>query len=153
MRELDLHDHTWKQALEAFETECRSALEQSEGNPAKIRVIHGYGAQGEGGVLWDRLRAFCDRFGDCLEHIRGEDIDGNRGVTDIVVLKPFPDALERLGERVLEYCRNGRTMSEIEGKFRRSGASMAMEAVTMLRRQGRLEKTRNKRGRTVYVGR
>ena len=37
-----------------------------------IRVIHGYGAQGEGGVIRDRLRAFCDTFGDCLEYERGE---------------------------------------------------------------------------------
>ena len=72
MRELDLHDPTWKEALEEFEAECKRALEQSGGKPMKIRVIHGYGAQGEGGVIRDRLRAFCDTFGDCLEYERGE---------------------------------------------------------------------------------
>ena len=146
MRELDLHGLTWRQALEEFEAESRRALEHSGGVPTKIRLIHGYGSHGQGGVLRDRLRAFCDGFGDYLEYERGEDIDGNKGVTDILVLKPFPDALERLAHRILAYCRNGRTMSEIEGKFRRSGAPMAMDAVATLRRQGHLERTRNKRG-------
>lgn len=31
MRELDLHGHTWQEALEEFEAECRHALEQSGG--------------------------------------------------------------------------------------------------------------------------
>ena len=153
MRELDLHGCTWQEALEEFEAECKRVLDQSGGVPAAIRAIHGYGSEGKGGVIRDRLRAFCNRFGDCLEYTRGEDIDGNKGMTDIRVLKPPPVALERLGERVLEYCRNGRTKSEIEGRFRRSGSPVAMEAVAMLRRQGRLEKTRNKRGRMVYVAR
>ena len=83
MRELDLHGLTWRESLEEFEAECRRALEQSGGAPTKIRVIHGYGSEGEGGVLRDRLRAFCDRFDDCLQYIRREDIDGNKGVTDV----------------------------------------------------------------------
>ena len=142
MRELDLHGRTWQEALEEFEAECRRALEQSGGRATKIRVIHGYGSEGEGGVLRDRLRAFCDRFDGCLAYRRGEDIDGNMGMTDITVLKLPPVALERLGERVVEYCVNGRTMSEIEGRFRRSGSPMVMDTVVMLRRHGRLQKTR-----------
>ena len=102
-------------------------------------------------MIRDRLRAFCGRYDDRLEYTRGEDIDGDKGVTEIRVLQPPPVALERLGERVLEYCRNGRTVSEIEGRFRHSGASVVRDAVALLRKQGRLERARNKRGRTVSL--
>ena len=104
-----------------------------------------------------RLRQGCGfrshRRRDSLEHTRREDIDGNKDLTDITVLQLPLVALDRLGERICDYCGNGRTMSEIEGRFRRSGAPMVKEAFTMLRRQGRLEKARDKLGRTVYVAR
>lgn len=111
------------------------------------------GSKGEGGVIRKRLRAFCDRFGDYLDFTRGEKTDGNSGVTEVRILKPVPNALERLAERGVDYCRTGRTMSEIEGKFRQSGASVARDVVALLKKQGRLEKTHKRGGRTVYLAR
>ena len=71
-------------------------------------------------------------------------IDRNAGVTVVTVLHPFPDAAERLAERIRAYCRNGRTMREIEGRFRQSGASVVRGAVALLKKQGRMERMRNK---------
>lgn len=88
---------------------ARRALEQLGGTPTKIRLIHGYGAEGEGGVLRDRLRAFCDGFDGCLKHTRGEDVDGNMGIDRHHRSEVPARRLERLGERVVEYCVNGRT--------------------------------------------
>ena len=148
--EIDLHGHTWGEALEAFERECRSALSRS-GSGAEIRVIHGYGSTGPGGVLRERVRAFCRRFPDSFFVSSGEDLDANPGMSIVKILKPFADPTERLAEDILEYCRRPRTRSETDGRFRRHGTPQVEAAIGLLRRDGRLRKTRNRRGRTVYA--
>ena len=148
--EIDLHGHTWAEALEAFERECRSALSRS-GSGTEIRVIHGYGSSGLGGVLRERVRAFCRRFPDSFSVSYGEDVDANAGMTVVKVLRSFPDATERLAEGILEYCRRPRTRSEMDGRFRRHGTPQVDAAIGLLQRGGRLRKTRNRRGRTVYA--
>lgn len=115
MREVDLHGLTWQGSLEEFEAECRRALEQSGGAPSKIRVIHGYGSEGEGGVLRDRLRAFCDRFDDCLEYTRGRGHRRQQGRDRRNGSEAASRCVGASWRAFLEYCRNGRTTSEIEG--------------------------------------
>ena len=148
--EVDLHGHTWAEALDAFERECRSALSRS-GSGAEIRVIHGYGSTGSGGVLRDRMRAFCRRFPHSFSVSRGEDLDANPGISVVKVLGSFPDATERLANDMLEYRRRPRTKGEIDGRFRRHGTPQVNAAIGLLRRGGRLLRTRNSRGRTVYA--
>ena len=150
--EIDLHGHTWAEALEAFERECRSALDRA-GAGAEIRVIHGYGSTGPGGVLRERMLAFCRRFPESFSVSRGEDVDANPGMSVVKVLGTFPDATERLAEDILEYCRRPRTKSETDGRFRRHGTRQVDAAIQLLRRRGDLQKTRNRRGRTVYAAR
>lgn len=151
--ELDLHGKTCPEALAEFERECQRALARSNGCPVKIRIIHGYGSTGQGGVIKDRLRAFCARFPDHLDATAGEKLDGNAGVTQVTVLGAFPDEVERLAQEIYRYCQRGRTTGEIDGRFRRHGKTRIARAIALLTRQGRLAKTRNGRGRSVHVGR
>ena len=69
----------------------------------------------------------------------------------VKILGSFPDTTERLAEDILEYCRRPRTKSETDGRFRRHGTPQVAAAIGLLRRGGRLRKTRNRRGRTVYA--
>ena len=150
---LDLHGLTWPEALEAFEAECRRGLARSNGSPIKIPVIHGYGSTGPGGVLRDRLRAFCRRFSERLEFTPGEAIDGNRGVTVVRVLRAPPDETERLAEEVHQYRGRPRTKRQLDGRFRRHGTPCVNAAMQLLKKQGRLAKVRNKQGRIVHEAR
>ena len=149
--ELDLHGQTWADALAAFEAECDREIARSNGGPFKIRVIHGYGSTGQGGVIKDRLRAFCARFPEHLEATAGEKLDGNAGMTHVTVSGSFPNETERLAEEIHRYCRRGRTTGEIDGRFRRHGKPRIAQATALLKRQGRLARTRNGRGRSVNV--
>ncbi|MDE0191133.1 MAG: Smr/MutS family protein, partial [Gammaproteobacteria bacterium] len=65
------------------------------GAGAGVRVIHGYGSTGTGGVLRARLRGFCDTHADRVGYARGEDAEENPGVTVVTVRAALPDA--RLG--------------------------------------------------------
>ena len=123
---------------------CRGTLD--------VLVIHGYGSSGQGGVIKDRLRAFCARFPDHLDAIAGEEVDGNAGMTDVTVLESFPNEIERLAQEIHRYCGRGRTTGEIDGRFRRHGKAHIDKATALLRRQGRLVRTRYGRGRAVHVG-
>ena len=149
--ELDLHGQTWPEALAAFERACERELARSNGGPSKIRVIHGYGSTGQGGVIKDRLRAFCARLPAHLDAAAGEKLDGNAGVTHVTVLAALPDEIERLAEEIHRYCQRGRTTGEIDGRFRRYGKPRIAQATALLTRQGRLARTRNGRGRSVHV--
>ena len=59
-------------------------------------MIHGYGSTGTGGVLRARLRGFCDTHADRVGYARGEDAEGNPGVTVVTVRAALPDALAAL---------------------------------------------------------
>ena len=64
-RELDLHGRTWAEAQQEFVHFYNHSLDQAtDPNSIQLRVIHGYGSNGEGGVIRKRLRAFLDRHSD-----------------------------------------------------------------------------------------
>ena len=81
----------------------------------------------------------------------GEDLDANPGMSVVKVLRSFPDATERLAEDILGYCRRPRTKGEVDRRFRRHGTPQVYAAIGLLRRGGRLLKTRNSRGRAAYA--
>ena len=96
--EMDLHGLTQGEAIDALVTECNAALDRA-GGPVTVRVIHGYGSSGEGGVLRDRIRGFCRRHAALVGVVPGEASDGNQGVTTLTVSGRLPDRSERLGEK------------------------------------------------------
>ncbi len=148
--EIDLHGLTWQESLTRFMEVYNDAFD-STGKPSgiKVRVVHGYGSTGEGGVLRKRFRGFCQRFEDYLEVTTGEEIDGNRGYTVVSPIRCLPSMHDMLAEHILNYCKRARSPSKISGKFRRYGQPHIMQAIRSLEKEGRLRRN-NKRGLVVY---
>ncbi len=134
--ELDLHGKTWAEALEEFVDAYNRAVPSGR----TLRVVHGYGSTGTGGVLRARFRGFLERHSDRLEFARGEAADGNPGHTLVTPKIPLPGADAALNELVWDYCEQPKTMSRIAGQFRRYGAPRVQQAVRSLEGQRRLRK-------------
>ena len=56
--DLDLHGKTWAEALEDFVDAYNRAVQPSGHACRNLKVIHGYGSTGSGGVLRTRFRKF-----------------------------------------------------------------------------------------------
>ena len=137
---LDLHEHTWAEALEAFIEFYNSSVQRAGGNPVgSLDVVHGYGSTGEGGILRSRLRGFLQRHEDCLEFRLGESVDGSKGHTSVIPLKMLPDTHDLLVEQVWDFCAIPKSQSKITGRFRRHGDREVLKAVRYLELQHRLE--------------
>ncbi|MBI2166598.1 MAG: Smr/MutS family protein [Chloroflexi bacterium] len=137
-RTLDLHGLTWTEAQAAFIDFYNSAVHLAGGNAGRLDVVHGYGSTGTGGVLRTRLRGFLDRHKSYLEFQPGENVDGNRGHTIVVPLKPLPSLGDQLVEEIWAYCERPRAQSKIIGKFRRHGEIEVLRAIKVLEKQQRL---------------
>ena len=135
---LDLHGMTWTEAETAFIEFYNGAVRQAGGNPVRLNVVHGYGFKGTGGVLRARLRGFLGRYKTCLEFQPGENVDGNRGHTIVVPLKPLPSLGDQMVEEIWAYCEVPRAQSKIIGKFRRHGETEVLVAIKGLEKQQRL---------------
>ena len=152
-RELDLHGRTWAEAQQEFVYFYNHSLDQAtDPTGVQLRVIHGYGATGEGGVIRKRLRAFLEKHGDRLEFTPGESMDGNQGCTVVQPMKRLPDEDESLAEAIRNYCEQPRTQSKVVGKFRKHGQPKIMQAIKLLEKQGRLA-TQSSVGPAKYVTR
>ena len=137
--EIDLHGHTWLEAQEEFIKFYNGTLDRVDcATHVQLGVIHGYGSTGEGGVIRKRLRRFLQRFGDRLEFLKGEDLDGNRGLTIVTPIKRLPDRGGLLAEAIWEYCERPRSRSKVIGKFRKHGSPKVLQAVKSLEMEGRL---------------
>ena len=148
--EIDMHELTWKEAKKTFMEAYADAFDGA-GNPTgkSLKVIHGYGSTGEGGVIRNRLRSLCESLEDYLEFTPAEEIDGNRGCTIITPKACLPPIEAMLAEDVWDYCNGMRARSKIMRKFRRYGDPLIMRAIRSLERQGRLRKHK-KKGLDVY---
>ena len=141
--ELDLHGHTWQEALQEFTRVYNAAVESApEIASLEIVVIHGYGSTGEGGVIRHRFRAFLKRFPECVEFTPGEEALANQGCTVVKPLTKLPSSHDILEEQIAGYCDYPRTKNAIAGKFRRHGDRRVSDAIQTLMRQGRLCRTR-----------
>lgn len=148
---LDLHGLTWSEAQAAFIEFYNSAVRQAGGKAtSRLDVVHGYGSTGTGGVLRTRLRGFLERQSSCLEFVPGENMDGNRGHTIVVPLKPLVSLGEQLEEEIWAYCVQPRTLSKITGKFRRHGDPEVLHAIHALEKQQRVRAVREKGALRLY---
>ena len=143
--ELDVHGMMQEEAVDAFVAECNAALARA-GRSVSMRVVHGYGSSGQGGVLGARLRGFCDTHADRVAYMRGEDAENNPGVTIVTVRGALPDARERLGTAIVRCADRPRTKGRIAGRFRRVGERAVADALRELLRQGRLRRREGGRG-------
>lgn len=129
--DVDFHGKTWAEARAAFLDAYQSTV-QSSGGAQTLRIVHGYGASGVGGVLRERFRKYLIRYKDRLEFKHGEAIDGNQGWTLVQAIRPLPNEDEDIEDLILAYCQQPRTIDKIAGRFRRYGDRKVREAVESL---------------------
>lgn len=134
MRELDLHGYTVDEALKAFLV----FYNRHAGNGARLRIIHGYGAVSESSRILRKLREFLATAGPSLDWKRGEDVEGNPGVTIVLAHKKLPSAELHLEQEILEFCSVPRTESKIAGQLRNHAPRDIKAALRALVRRGEL---------------
>ena len=144
--DLDLHGYTVAEAIERF---VQSYNARVAGNQyGCLRVIHGYGSSGEGGVIRIKFRAFLNEHTDKLRYEAGDDY-GDPGWTWVYPKVRLPDQRERMAAAILEYCSDGKTEEKILREFAKLGEVQVKQVVRSLAKQGRL-KTVNKGAKAVY---
>ena len=147
--DLDLHGKTWAEALEEFVDAYNRAVQPGGHACRTLKVIHGYGSTGSGGVLRTRFRKFFENNQDRLEFTPGEKTSINPGYTLVTPRYPLPGADAALCELVRDYCEQPKTLNKIVGQFRRYGQPRVQRAVRSLEGQKRLRKTARARN-SVY---
>ena len=138
--ELDLHGKTWPEALQDFVDAYSKAVQPGGHTCRLLRVVHGYGSTGSGGVLRTRFRKFLESNLGKLDFTPGEKIGTNPGYTLVTPKYPLPGGDAALCELVREYCQQPKTQSKIAGQFRRYGNPRVQQAVRSLEAQKRLRK-------------
>jgi hypothetical protein len=145
---IDLHGLTRIEAVEAFIKFYNSRVKK--GNLIPFDVIHGYGSSGVGGVLLNKIRSFLSTFPDELDFDFGKNpFSFNPGSTRVIPKKPLPEALDLLGEEILDFCDSPKTITKITGKFHRYEETKIQSSIKLLIKQKRL-KTFNKGAYKVY---
>jgi hypothetical protein len=134
VHELDLHGYTVDEALKAFLV----FYNKNAGSGARLRIIHGYGAVSESARILRKLREFLAAAGSSLEWKRGEDVEGNPGVTIVFARKKLPSAENLLEKEILEFCRVPRTESKIAGQLRQHPPREVKALLRALVRRGEL---------------
>ena len=144
--DLDLHGKTWAEALEEFVDAYNRAVQPGGHACRNLKVIHGYGSTGSGGVLRTRFRRFFEgnqasmTHQERLEFTPGEMIGVNPGFTLVTPKYALPGADAALCELVLDYCEQPKTMGKIVGQFRRYGNPRVQQAVRSLEGRKSLRK-------------
>ena len=105
-----------------------------------LRVVHGYGSTGNGGVLRTRFRKFFEKHESRMEFTPGEKVSVNPGYTLVTPRYPLPGTDAVLSELVWDYCEQAKPMGRIVGQFRRYGTPRVQQAVRTLEGQKRLRK-------------
>lgn len=135
---LDLHGFTKIEAIEELIKFYNNRVKK--GNLTPFEVIHGYGSSGVGGVLLTRIRSFLSGFPDQLEFDSGKNpFAVNPGSTRVIPKKLLPQAVDLLGEEILDFCEAPKTLSKIVGKFHRYEESKIQASIKLLEKQNRLK--------------
>ena len=103
------------EALSAFRTAYSRSLAWG---CRSLRVIHSYGASGEGGAIKKRIRGLLERHPDLVRYTPGESY-GNPGESVVYPLRALPDAERDLRGEILRYCLSPKSREKIVGRFRR----------------------------------
>jgi hypothetical protein len=136
--EIDLHGLTALDALETFLNFYNSKIKKK--NFAPINVIHGYGANGEGGKILIRLRNLLKIHENKLSYKFGENLfPPNPGRTVVTPKKPLPSIINTLAKEILDFCKIPKTKTKIAGKFRRYGEEKIKESLSLLEKNGLIE--------------
>jgi len=98
---IDLHGLTVDEALAAFVEHYNSRVRSGRGGC--IKVVHGYGSSGEGGVIRGRLLRLLASHADKLRYEDGQQY-GNPGWTLVYPGELLPGRQDTLDHRILGLC-------------------------------------------------
>ena len=144
--ELDLHGLTVVEAIEQFVQYYNTRVDNNQ--YGCLRIIHGYGSSGKGGVIRARLRAFLDEHLDKLRYETG-DAYGDPGWTLVYPKVRLPDQRERMATAILSFCSEGKTEEKILREFTKLGKVQVKQVVRSLAQQGKL-KIMKSRAKVLY---
>jgi Smr domain len=144
--ELDLHGFTVAEAIEQFVQLYNTRMDNNQFGCLKI--IHGYGSSGEGGVIRIKLRSLLDQHLDKLRYEAGDNY-GDPGWTWVYPKVRLPDQRERSAAAILSFCSEGKTEEKILREFAKLGEVQVKQAVRSLAKQGKL-KTVNRGEKVLY---
>jgi hypothetical protein len=147
MYEIDLHGMTVVEAISYLETKCNSMSITEE---CQIKVIHGYGASGNGGKIKNAVLKFVEKHKDILRHISGEKVEQNPGYTILYLKKKLNITDIGPGNEIIEYLSVPRTIEKISGEFRKYGMPKIMDSLKKLENKGIIE-TEYKNGIKKYT--
>ena len=141
MIEVDLHGLTVQEGLATLVQKYNSFVSSS---PCELRVIHGYGSGGSGGVLKRKVRAFLRSAGVSFFTERDE-IRCNLGQTLVIVGSEKIHVAQGLEQNILDFCAVPKTKEKIFSKFHKSGVDVVQTAFSSLVKSGLLrEKQKGK---------
>lgn len=144
--ELDLHGYSLNQALDIFVETYNVLIDSQSHEP--LKVVHGYGSTGVGGVIRKCVTNLLEAHHESLEYAFGEDIDGNPGYTIVYPGERLLSPIEKLYSLILEYCTRLKTREKVVWKFtqyQQYRESDVVQALNYLMRQGKLEIVRKER--------
>jgi hypothetical protein len=144
--ELDLHGFTVAEAIEQFVQDYNTRVNNNQFGCLKI--IHGYGSTGQGGVIRVKLRAFLNEHLDKLRYEAGDDY-GDPGWTFVYPKARLPNQRERVAAAILSFCFEGKPEDKILREFVKLGEVQVKQVVRSLAKQGKL-KTVNKGAQILY---
>ena len=145
---INLHSYTVTEAIDEFIEFYNKRVKQ--GNNSPIMVVHGYGSSGEGGKIRNKIRKLLDDYSDSLTFSCGETIDQNPGYTLIFPRKSLPNSNDLLGNEIIKYCNNPKTLNTIAGEFRKHGDPQIKLTIKSLIRQRKI-KTVQKGKNKCYI--
>jgi len=143
-----VHGLTVGEALKVFAEFYNRHVRSSSREP--VRVIHGWGASGEGGKIRLKLRQFLAEAVPDLDWKAGEDVEGNLGVTIVYPRKAIQVREVQLANAILEFCSTPRTESKIGAQFRKYTPREVKETIRLLVQQRRMKEIR-KGDHAAYV--
>jgi len=134
---INLHGYTVDKALDHFITTCNFWRQKNK--DIEICIIHGYGSGGEGGKIRSSIRKYLSQQKDKIEWSKGEQINGNAGVTFVKLGQELPEPYENLAQDILKYCITPKTKKKIASYFRKHGDQRTLKAIKYLEKNNQLK--------------